>query len=497
MRRAFAGKPVSGWQSSQMHHVSVGRALCKAVPVGSTRSRGRRAWDSAGGFSIPACAGRRMLDVLALLFGSGEVRAGRGHFGSCSSAQYQGHFDGFHSGFPFFSSFSRARFRPGGPPPVRDRQHLRGRPSNSRVQQLEGERGTLLATRSAAVVRAIQLGGKKRGLRCTATLENPADPIIDPFPSAWLLPALASVIVEPDAVQAVHNICCFGPPRWKEQRWVGFLPGLEKFVKRCCCKVPHVPLFSKADTQAAASYPPQLCEAYAKLWLDAMTSRDAELNVLDSSASGGQHGSRVKEAENELHVGGLQRPGQTLYLVPGWETTGRRLWDCIDAALSGDTDASGPTRLYGQADFQGPPSELVEKVRRAIQKEFTLEPVATPRPSYGLPSTVRACILCGVVRAAGDPDTNTLQDWLVQGAPLGMDRRIGTTGVFPPADARQRRLLTNPRCVRATHSGMGASQIRAREPPKMRTKNSNGIVLLTSLWTPIEPRSSVSSRKVT
>ena len=57
-----------------------------------------------------------------------------------------------------------------------------------------------------------------------------------------------------------------------------------------------------------------------------------------------------------------------------------------------------------------------------------------PKPSFGLPSDVRVDILCGVMRAAGDPDANTLQDWLVQGAPLGMDRRIETTGVFPPAD---------------------------------------------------------------
>ena len=38
------------------------------------------------------------------------------------------------------------------------------------------------------------------------------------------------------------------------------------------------------------------------------------------------------------------------------------------------------------------------------------------------------------MRSAGDPDADTLQDWLVQGAPLGMDRRIETTRVFPPAD---------------------------------------------------------------
>ena len=57
-----------------------------------------------------------------------------------------------------------------------------------------------------------------------------------------------------------------------------------------------------------------------------------------------------------------------------------------------------------------------------------------PKPSFGFPSNVRAGVLCGVMRVAGDPDANTLRDWLAQGAPLGMDRRIETTGVFPPAD---------------------------------------------------------------
>ena len=110
----------------------------------------------------------------------------------------------------------------------------------------------------------------------------------------------------------------------------------------------------------------------AKYIPTAMTSREAKLRVLDSGASKGQHGSKVlqlnasvcqqpkskredKEAEDEPHVGGLLRPSQTLNLVPGWESTGRRLWDCIDTAISNDTDASGLTRLYGQADFQGPP----------------------------------------------------------------------------------------------------------------------------------------------
>ena len=86
-----------------------------------------------------------------------------------------------------------------------------------------------------------------------------------------------------------------------------------------------------------------------------------------------------------------------------------------------------------------PPLELVEEFRRAIREEFALEPIAMPKPSFGLPSDVRVDVLCGVMRVAGDPDANTLQDWLVQGA-LGMDRRIETTGVFPPADVRSKNL---------------------------------------------------------
>ena len=182
-----------------------------------------------------------------------------------------------------------------------------------------------------------------------------------------------------------------------------------------------------------------------------MTNRNASSTTRNGNTSLGRDGSsvlqsnasvfqpamskkHVKESENEFHVGGLRRPIQSLYMVPGWEVTGRRLWDCIDAALCNDMNASMLTRLCGQADFQGPLLELVEKVQNTILKEFALEPVATIKPSFGLPSTVRADILCGVMRVANDPDADTIQDWLVHSAPLGMDRKIETTGVFPPAD---------------------------------------------------------------
>ena len=70
-----------------------------------------------------------------------------------------------------------------------------------------------------------------------------------------------------------------------------------------------------------------------------------------------------------------------------WRSTGRRLWDCIDTALGNDTDASKLTRLYGQADFQGPPLELVEMVRRAIREEFALNQSQCPSRPLGCPGT--------------------------------------------------------------------------------------------------------------
>ena len=329
-----------------------------------------------------------MLIIPALLFGSGEVRAGRGYLGGRSPARSQGqsHQPGhpprrsrFAGGRAFLFGFCGRVERPLRRFPfglplflLQPRQVSAWRPASSQGPSAPARTSD---EQSSAAVRSGErdtVGNAVGGCgTCDsvwgkeATLENPADPGVEPYPSAWLLPAPASIIAEPDAVRAVHNICCFGPPRWKEQCWAGFLPGLEALERRCCCKVPHVPLATKAATQAAATYPPQLCEEYAKLWLDAMTSRDAERNVPNSSASGGQQGSRVlrlnasvcqqpkskkedKEAENEPHVGGLRRPSQTLYLVPGWETTGRWLWDCINATLSDDTDASGLTRLYGQ-----------------------------------------------------------------------------------------------------------------------------------------------------
>ena len=190
-------------------------------------------------------------------------------------------------------------------------------------------------------------------------------------------------------MQPTHSICCFCPLIGTST--VGF-------------KVPLELVSAKASTRVAASYPPQLCVKYAVLWLNATTSRVANLMVFDSNAYKGQHGPKVlqsnasvsllpkskredKEAENDIHVGGLRCQAR----LCTWFQVGNQLdAGCVIASTlrSSTTDATKLTRLFGQADFQGPPLKLVEEVPRPIREEFTLEPIAQcPSRPLGCPAT--------------------------------------------------------------------------------------------------------------
>ena len=171
-----------------------------------------------------------------------------------------------------------------------------------------------------------------------------------------------------------------------------------------------------------------------------------------------------KKRKTSFHVGGLLRPIQSLYMVPGWEATGRRLWDCIDASLCNDMNASLLTRLYGQADFQGPPLELVEKVQNAILKEFALEPVATIKPPFGLPQHCPCRHLVWCDAGGQRPRCRHYPGLVGTRCTAGHGQKDRNHRRFPAGrQARQGRRLTNPRCVRATHGWRRALQIRARK----------------------------------
>eukprot|EP00972_Heterocapsa_arctica_P088674 13074979-Heterocapsa_arctica.AAC.1 len=98
-----------------------------------------------------AAAARRQVRVLVInrdtLADNSDLLADEPYLTDLSRAR-AGEVHGYHAGFVCFSA-SRVRHRPGGPPPVRDRDHLLGLPTNSAKQQREADRGTLMAVRSA------------------------------------------------------------------------------------------------------------------------------------------------------------------------------------------------------------------------------------------------------------------------------------------------------------------------------------------------------------
>jgi hypothetical protein len=137
----------------------------------------------------------------------------------------RGEIQGYHSGF-VCSSFSRARFRSGGPPPVRDRDHPLGLPSNDLNQRLEAVRGNLMVSRSVVMCQATLKGGRSFGRNHTATVENPDDPGTAPFPSAFILPVMTDWEKDEGSafVKATFNSCIYGTEYCKPVCFQGGAP---------------------------------------------------------------------------------------------------------------------------------------------------------------------------------------------------------------------------------------------------------------------------------
>ena len=246
--RACCRKPLPSGQSSQMYNVPVRQAPGKTVSTVLTRQGEGRDQDSRAGDqiqdscpSLSSCARRRILDVSALLFGASRVRTGRGCFRSRSSSWYQGqdHQNGISASaasicwqmnvsrqiFWLPRTDSRARFRPGGPPPVRDRQHMRGRPSNSRAQQLEAEKGDYARHAIGSYGTRHPVWGEEAGTAMHCDTRESSGSGCRPVPECLVVACVRRHRhgTRRQVCNSQHLLFC--PPHWLEQRWIGFSSG--------------------------------------------------------------------------------------------------------------------------------------------------------------------------------------------------------------------------------------------------------------------------------
>ena len=186
----------------------------------------------------------------------------------------RGGYDGFHTGWPC-TSFSRLRWRKqaGYPGPVRSRRDPYGLKDNTEKQQQEADCGTLHASRSALMVKAMIEGHRGAKVQPVVTMENPPPSDHPDHLSAWELYEVAEV-VEEDLGVVDFDTCVYegqledGRRHLKPQRFAGTLQNLIELEGKCECRRAHEPIVGKEKSRASAEYPSALCRKYAKLACD-------------------------------------------------------------------------------------------------------------------------------------------------------------------------------------------------------------------------------------
>jgi hypothetical protein len=163
------------------------------------------------------------------------------------------------------STWSRVRFLPGGPPPLRTRESPWGIPSNTKDQQRHCDEHSRMWNGSMDVLEAIAASG---GL---VVNEHPKDPGKDPFPSTWNLAKMKRIERKSRMRRVSFPQCLWGQVGRKDTTLSGNVDELEKFDvygDGRCRHQTHELLYGTDEkghfkTRQAQTYPPEFCERLA------------------------------------------------------------------------------------------------------------------------------------------------------------------------------------------------------------------------------------------
>ena len=349
-----------------------------------------------------------------------------------------GKYQGAHSGFPC-TTFTRLRWRPeeGQPGPVRSRQHIYGLPSNTRAQQDEADRGTLLAATTIRILEAVEWSQAREGTSAakTVSIENPPE-TNHPFAgSAYYLPEIVEWISGPGIEFADFNNCVYADPAKgeqpckKPQRFVGKIPGLAGLTATCSCGrgAFHPRVVGGAAAKDSAGYPISLCHAYAQA--GGQTVGVGHATILQAAGRATRRGARPGHRGGPVDrgIGSFWRaPGHQEGQARPREPRGRR-WN-VEASL-----VPGPrSRLEGRGARDRPAVRQV-RGKGALEAHFGVcsRPASLQLKSLlHYDSPVNVALLEAWSRQASDPDQAVLT-WLREGAPLGANVPIPSVGIFP------------------------------------------------------------------
>ena len=398
--------------------------------------------------------------------------------------------DGGHAGFPC-GSFSRARLRKGsGPPPVRSNRHMYGLPGLSTAQQTEADIGTILAVRSVVVVSEILESQKRRLVAQVGTLENPPGSDTQEEGPAWILPEIVKFLEYFDAEDALFNTCSFQSEcrvRWfKPGRISGRMEGLKSLEKPCNCPpwIKHEALVGKEMTSRAAEYPRELCDAYARnaiaafkqtlqleWWRFLVKRKSSEVNdlqrkwldtkekkhqghlqegpskriwsaedILQDMRPNGDAPSkkRLRESENVRCIGGMRNPGLATSRVSKLQSAGKdvaRLWERFYAEHS---EAKKTAEDYGSAECRLDEATVASwKAQLTKLWRVRQSTELVMKEPWEFSSPLDPDLWQAWFNVSGDPEKD-LVSWIRRGAPLGMNKEIEYSGIFPLVEDAER-----------------------------------------------------------
>ena len=186
----------------------------------------------------------------------------------------RGRADGGFNGAPC-STWTRARFAPGGPPPLRDRDHPWGRPHLSPKERAHCELHSKLMRNGVEVLESIS---RARGLGAN---EHPADPGRFPFPSVYDTAFFQGFEKRSDYERVTFPQCMLGAVSLKPTTLSVSreLNPLRYFGDLKCCHGSHQGLIGldpetgRFRTREAQTYPPPFCERIATMFIDAFEMR--------------------------------------------------------------------------------------------------------------------------------------------------------------------------------------------------------------------------------
>lgn len=188
----------------------------------------------------------------------------------------EGRCDGALSG-AHCSTRSRARFAPGGPPPLRTRDHLWGRPGLSRRYQTKVvEHSSLILFGLHTLAEVSQAGG-------VGAAEHPQCAGVRPFPSIFATSECRDVVSQTGYEQVNFCQCAFGssPRKPTTLACSAELRGAAWFGDRVCVHARHDPRIGRSEasgsfrTRQAQSYPEEVCLQVALMFVGHWSQVDA------------------------------------------------------------------------------------------------------------------------------------------------------------------------------------------------------------------------------